>query len=67
MNKDLYDFLSRLGRFILPALGILYGSLADIWYLPYAKEVPATITAIVIFINAILKKDSDKYFGNMEE
>lgn len=62
MNNKTYDILAWIGRILLPALAVLYGTVGKIWGLPYVQEVPATITAIALFINTCLKIDSDKFF-----
>lgn len=66
MNKKLYDVLCWVGRILLPALSVLYATLGKLWNLPYIAEIPATITAIAVFINAILKKTSDDFFEDKE-
>jgi hypothetical protein len=57
----------------LPALATLYYALAQIWHLPYADEVIATITALNTFIGAVVGvsnfqyKNSDaKYAGEIQ-
>ena len=49
-----YDILKYLTIIVLPALGALYAGLSQIWQLPYAAEIPATITVICTFLGAIL-------------
>lgn len=61
MNEKLYQILAIIGRLVLPALGTLYFALAKIWGLPLGEEIVGTISAITIFINAILKLDYDKW------
>lgn len=65
MSDKTYDILAIIGRLILPAIGTLYFALAKIWtpYLPYAEEIVGTISAVTIFLNAILKIKSDQYWG----
>ena len=38
----------------LPALAVLYFTLAKIWVLPYGAEIPATINAIALFIGTLI-------------
>ena len=66
MSNKTYDTLKWLGNILLPALAVLYATIGKIWGLPYVVEIPATITAIAVFINAILKKSSDNYFEDKE-
>lgn len=65
MSNKVYDILKFIALTVLPALATLYASLADIWGLPYAVAVPATITAIDTFLGALLMISSYNY--NKEE
>ena len=60
-NDKVYDVLVYLAQIVLPALAVLYAALAEIWGLPYAKEVPATIMAIDAFMGVVLKISQSKY------
>lgn len=44
-----YDRLKKVVQFILPALGTLYFTLAQIWGLPAGEQVVGTIAAISLF------------------
>ena len=55
-----YDILAKIGRIILPALATLYGTLSGIWGLPYGEAIVATISAVALFLNALLQIDSTK-------
>jgi len=61
MTGKTYDILKRIGNIVLPALATCYGAIAKIWGLPYGFEIPATITALAVLLNAILQKESTKY------
>lgn len=54
LNNKLYDVLKWVALIVLPAIAILYGSLADIWGLPYGVQIPDTITAIDLFLGVVL-------------
>lgn len=54
LSNKAYDILKYLTIIVLPAIGALYTGLAKIWALPYAAEIPATITVICTFLGAIL-------------
>ena len=56
-----YDILKYLTIIVLPALGALYAGLSQIWQLPYAAEIPATITVICTFLGAILCISTAQY------
>lgn len=62
MKQNIYDFWTQMGRRYLPAASVLYAAIAKIWGLPFGVEIPATLTAVAVFINEVLKRDSDKFF-----
>lgn len=53
-NNKLYDVLVWVAQIVLPALGTLYFALSGIWSFPYGEQVLGTITAIDVFLGAIL-------------
>ncbi len=61
MSNKVYDILAYIGRIVLPACATLYGTLAGIWQLPYGEAIVATISAIALFLNALLKIQSNGY------
>ena len=61
LSSKWYDFLKYLDLVVLPAIGALYAGLSQIWTLPYAAEVPATITVICTFLGAILCISTAQY------
>ena len=61
MNSKTYDILAYIGRIGLPACAALYGTLAGIWGLPYGEAIVATISALAVFLNALLKVNSKSY------
>ena len=61
MSSKTYDKLAYTGRIILPALATLWLTLSKIWNLPYGTEIGATITAVGLFLNAVLKINSMSY------
>lgn len=54
LNNEQYDFLNSLVRYILPATGTFYVTLASIWNLPYAEQVAGTILAISTLLGLII-------------
>ena len=61
MNNRTYDTLKLVTLIVLPALGVLYGTLAGIWGFPRGQEVASTIVAIEVFLGVFLKWASDRY------
>lgn len=67
MLKDkIYDVLKEAALVWLPALGTLYFGIAEIWGLPYGSEVVATLTAVDLFLGAVLKISTVQYNKNKE-
>ena len=62
MSNKVYDVLKFIAQIVLPAIGTLYFALAQIWNLPYGEEIVGTVTAIDVFLGAVLKISSDQYF-----
>ena len=54
MSNKTYDALKWIAMIVLPALGTLYFALAGIWNFPYGEEIVGTITALDVFLGAIL-------------
>lgn len=59
-NKT-YDILKWVCIIVLPAIATLYMGLAKIWDLPYATEVPQTITVVDAFLGALLGVSTIQY------
>ena len=68
LPNKVYDILKYLTIIVLPAIGSLYTGLAQIWELPYAAQIPATITVICTFLGAILCISTAQYNnGDVDE
>jgi len=63
-DSKTYDTLKWIAQFLLPALGTLYFTVSSIWGLPYGEQILGTITAIDLFLGAILGLSSSKYEGD---
>lgn len=61
MSNRVYDFLKFIAMILLPALATLYFALAKLWTLPYPEEVVGTISAIDVFLGALLGISSNLY------
>ena len=61
LSNRTYDILKYLTIIVLPAIGAAYTGLSQIWQLPYAAEIPATITVICTFLGAILCISTAQY------
>ena len=54
LKDSIYDVLKWVCLIALPALSTFYSVLASIWDLPYATQIPKTITAVALFIGALI-------------
>ena len=54
MPDKVYDVLKWICLIALPALAVLYFTLAKIWGLPYGAEITATINAVALFIGSLI-------------
>lgn len=61
MSNKTYDLLKEIAQIWLPALATLYFTLASIWGFPYAEQIVGTISAIDVFLGAILKISTIQY------
>lgn len=76
MNNKTYDVLKFVAQILLPALGTLYFTVANIAHLPSPEEVVAIIVAFDTFLGVVLglstrvyNESGAKYDGeiNVEE
>ena len=61
MSDKVYDILKYVAIIGLPALATLYAAIAPIWGLPYADEIPATVTAVQTCLGALLMISTATY------
>ena len=65
-NSKIYDVLKWVGSVVLPSLAVFIVTMGDTWHLEYAKEISATVTAVAVFLNALLGVSSIKYHESEE-
>ena len=63
MPNKLYDVLKTVCTVILPALITLIASVSAIWGLAYSEQICATISAVNLFIGAVIGISSANYFN----
>lgn len=61
MPNWLYDLLKFIASILLPLLTTLYVALADTWKWQFTKEVVASVTAFITFLNGLLAYSSIEY------
>lgn len=66
MSNRVYDVLSKVQRW-LPALGVFYLTLAQIWGLPFGEQVNETIVAVAVLLATTLEISSVAYHKKKEE
>ena len=60
MSNQTYDIINKVQRW-LPAVGVLYLTLANIWGLPFGDAINATVVAIATFLASILEVSTVAY------
>jgi len=66
MSDKVYDTLKEIALVWLPAIGTLYGVLANIWGLPYGEQIVATIIAVDTFLGTVLHISNKLYKEDKE-
>ena len=66
ISNKVYDVLKFIAQVVLPALGTLYFSLATIWGFPYGEQIVGTISAIDLFLGALLGISTMQYNKDKE-
>jgi len=62
LSNKVYDCLKFLCTIFLPALGTFYFTLSKVWgNMPYAEEIVGTLSAIAVFIGALIGISSLNY------
>lgn len=61
LSNTMYDVLKWIAQIALPALATLYAALAGIWGFPCGEEIVGTISAVDIFLGALLQISSAQY------
>ena len=67
MSEKTYDILAWVGKIVLPALAVLYSSVGDTWGLPYVEQIPKTLMALDVFLNALLGISSANYYKEISK
>lgn len=66
MSNKVYDVISKIQRW-LPALGVFYLALANIWGLPYGDQINATIVAAAALLATTLEISTVAYHKKKED
>lgn len=66
LSNRTFDILKWICLVVLPACASLYMGLSKIWQLPFATEIPQTITIVDAFLGALLGVSTIKYMGDTQ-
>lgn len=66
LNNKVYDVLKWIVLIVMPAFGTLYFALSEIWGIPYATQVVGTLSALEVFLGAILGISTINYYKKGE-
>lgn len=61
LPDNVYNCLKWITLIFLPACATLYFALSGIWGFPYAEQIVGTISAIEVFLGAILGISTIQY------
>lgn len=64
LKDKVYNTLKWIAQYLLPAAATLWMTVAKIWNLPYGVEIGATVSAIDLFLGAVLGISSANYQGD---
>lgn len=61
LSDKAYAILKWIAMVVLPAIGTLYFTLSGIWGFPYGEQIVGTITAVDMFLGALLGISEAQY------
>lgn len=61
LSDKAYAILKWIAMVVLPAIGTLYFTLSGIWGFPYGEQIVGTITAVDMFLGALLGISESQY------
>jgi hypothetical protein len=67
ITGKLYDWLKWIAQIVLPALGTLYFSLAQIWDFGAGVQVVGTVMAVDLFLGVLLGISQVNYAKGIEQ
>ena len=66
IKNETYDVLKWVSVQLIPALNVLILAIGKIWDMPYYVQIAGTISAIGVFIGAIIYKSSKEFYKDVE-
>lgn len=67
MTNKVYDILKWISVIVVPAIVVFINTLGKVWNWQYTTEITATISAIGVFIGAVIQISSAKYKGQNDD
>ena len=64
LPNKVYDIMKYAAQIVLPAGGTLYFALSSIWGLSHGEQIVGTITAVDVFLGALLGVSEAQYKKN---
>ena len=61
MSNKVYDVMKWVVMIVLPALAAFYSGLAETWGLPFAEQIPTTITLLNAFLGSAMMISTYQY------
>lgn len=61
LSDKAYAIMKWIAMVVLPAIGTLYFTLSGIWGFPYGEQIVGTITAVDMFLGALLGISEAQY------
>jgi len=61
MSNKMYDILKWIALIFMPATIALYAALSGIWGWPYGEQIVGTLSALEIFLGAVLQISNANY------
>lgn len=66
MKNRLYDILKYTSVIVIPAIVLFINTLGEIWGLQHTAEISATVSAVGVFLGALIQISSARYTKKQE-
>ena len=65
LQDGTYDKIKWIALAFIPALEVLILTVGKIWGLPYYDNIGATVAAVGVFLAALIRSSSKKYYAEI--
>lgn len=66
ITNETYDRIKWISTQVIPALNVLILAVGKIWELSYYVQIAGTISAIGVFLGAVIYKTSKEYYKGVD-